>query len=244
MSTEPTAKAEAAAPGPSVVPAPAARKATLPETTEGMPWPSSHEIKRESNPFTERDWRMLAYAWSGLAVRFAVIFAGAFSVYQFLATTEEKRVERTFQLLETWEKPEYQEAQLAVRERIADLLKRYPSQFGANPSQTELAVYMDRIGLAAMREDGGAMALPDFKKRFDSLVYFLNRVATCVQANQCSRQVTDDYFRDLSVTFWNYFSKYVRQVRASGSSTFAVPVEEYVTGRRPDVSTSLGSSRS
>jgi len=186
---------------------------------------------------------MLLYAWAGLAVRVAVIFAGAFSVYQFLATTEEKRVERTFQLLELWERPEYQEAQLAVRQRIADLLERYPNQFGDDPSPTELAVYMDRIGLAAMREDGGTMPLPEFRRHFDALVYFLNRVATCVQANQCSRQVTDDYFRDLSVTFWNYFSKYARQVRAAGSTTFSVPIEEYVTGRRPDVSTSLAGSK-
>jgi hypothetical protein len=226
-------------PAPSSVAGAPAKKPTLPETTEGMPWHSSHEIKKESNPFTDRDWRMLVYAWAGLAVRVAVIFAGAFSVYQFLATTEEKRVERTFQLLELWEKPEYQEAQLAVRQRIADLLERYPSQFGDDPSPVELAVYMDRIGLAAMREDGGTMPLAEFRRHFDSLVSFLNRVATCVQANQCSRQVTDDYFRDLSVTFWNYFSKYARQVRAAGSPTFSVPIEEYVTGRRPAVSNSL-----
>jgi hypothetical protein len=208
-------------PAPSSVAGAPAKKPTLPETTEGMPWHSSHEIKKESNPFTDRDWRMLVYAWAGLAVRVAVIFAGAFSVYQFLATTED------------------QEAQLAVRQRIADLLERYPSQFGDDPSPVELAVYMDRIGLAAMREDGGTMPLAEFRRHFDSLVSFLNRVATCVQANQCSRQVTDDYFRDLSVTFWNYFSKYARQVRAAGSPTFSVPIEEYVTGRRPAVSNSL-----
>lgn len=237
---------EASPPAPNATPAasaPATKKVVLPETTEAMPWHSNHEVKKESNPFTDRDWRMFIYAWSGMLVRIAVIFAGLFSVYQYLQTTEEKRVERTFQLLEMWEKPEYQQAQLAVRQRIADLLKRYPSQFGASPSQTELAVYMDRIGLAAMREDGGTMPLPEFKKHFDSLVWFLTRVATCVQANQCSRKVTDDYFRDLSVTFWNYFSKYVRQVRAAGSTTFSVPIEEYVTGKRTDVSNSLASSR-
>ena len=50
------------------VPASNKKPETLPETTEGFPWPSSHEIKKESNPFTDRDWRMLIYAWSGLLV--------------------------------------------------------------------------------------------------------------------------------------------------------------------------------
>ena len=49
-----TKQARAAAPAK----APEAKQ-TLPETTEGFPWPSSHEIKKESNPFTDRDWRML-----------------------------------------------------------------------------------------------------------------------------------------------------------------------------------------
>jgi hypothetical protein len=70
------------------VPASNKKPETLPETTEGFPWPSSHEIKKESNPFTDRDWRMLAYAWSGLAVRLAIIFTLAFS-----AGTEARRTD-------------------------------------------------------------------------------------------------------------------------------------------------------
>ena len=89
-------------PGGTTKQAPAAKQ-TLPETTEGFPWPSSHEIKKESNPFTDRDWRMLVYAWSGMAVRFAIIFTLMFSVYQFLANQEQKRVEQTMSLVELWE---------------------------------------------------------------------------------------------------------------------------------------------
>jgi hypothetical protein len=97
--------------------------------------------------------------------------------------------------------------------------------------------------MEAMSADGGSMPLPEFKKHFDALAFFLTRVATCVQANQCSRQVTDDYFRDISVSFWNYFNRYVRQVRASGSTTFGVPIEEYVTGRRPAVSDPISATQ-
>lgn len=217
------------------VPAAPAKKAVLPETTDAMPWPSTQEIKKESNPFTDRDWRMFVYAWAGMVVRAIVIFGGVFAVYQYIETSEEKRITKTFELLEIWERPENQEANLAVRQRISDLNARYASLLGKDPSPTELAVYMERVGMEAMSADGGSMPLPEFKKHFDALTFFLTRVATCVQANQCSRQVTDDYFRDISVSFWNYFGRYISQVRAAGSSTFAVPIEEYVTGRRPEV---------
>jgi len=232
---------------PAVVPAPVAAapaaKAALPETTDAMPWPSTQEVKKESNPFTDRDWRMFVYAWAGMIVRVVVIFGALFTVYQYLETSEEKRINKTFELLEIWERPENQEANLAVRQRIGDLNARYASLLGKEPSPTELAVYMERVGVEAMSADGGSMPIADFKKQFDTLAFFLTRVATCVQANQCSRQVTDDYFRDLSVSFWNYFGRYVRQVRAAGSTTFAVPIEEYVTGRRPTVSDPIAANR-
>lgn len=228
-------------------PAPAAgktgKKVTLPETTEALPWTSNHEIKKESNPFTDRDWRMLVYAWSGMVVRLIIIFGGLFSVYQYLANAEEKRINGTFALLEVWERPEYQQAQLAVRKRIADLNTKYAGLLGPNPSQGDLKIYMDRIGLEAMSADGGTLPYDQFKTEFDRLVYVLNRVATCVQAGQCSQKVTDDYFRDLSVSFWNYFAKYVRNVRISGSTTFAAPIEQYVTGKQPDLTSVFATSK-
>lgn len=90
---------------------PAARRIEqLPETTEGFPEVSSHEIKPESNPFTSRDLRMLAYAWAGMAVRVLIVLGGLFSAYQYMEAKEEKRVERTLQLVELWERTEYQQA--------------------------------------------------------------------------------------------------------------------------------------
>ncbi|RUX47734.1 hypothetical protein EOA33_17590, partial [Mesorhizobium sp. M4A.F.Ca.ET.050.02.1.1] len=119
-------------PGGKVTPAtastepPAIRKAeALPETTEGFPWPSSHEIKKESNPFTDRDWRMLAYAWSGLLVRLVIIFTLLFSVFQFLANQEQKRVEQTMSLVELWESKDLQQAQRALKERLTGLNAKY-----------------------------------------------------------------------------------------------------------------------
>jgi hypothetical protein len=42
--------------------------------------PSPQEIKKESNPFTEADWRMWTYAWSGFLLRLMLVFGASFSV--------------------------------------------------------------------------------------------------------------------------------------------------------------------
>jgi len=240
--TTPDASESTAAASDAPKPAPV-KKATLPETTEGLPWQSNHEIKKESNPFTDRDWRMWIYAWSGLIVRLAIIFGGIFSVYQYLELSEEKRMTRTFELLAEWEEPEYQNAQIALRQRLADLNAKYASLMPENASPTERQVFLDRIGLEAMSADGGTLAWPQFKEHFDRIVAFLNRMATCVQGNQCSKDVTDDYFRDFATSFWTYFGKYSRQMRQSGSTTFSVPLEEFVTGKRPELSGGLASTK-
>lgn len=212
--------------------APAA-KAALPETTEGFPWPSSHEIKKESNPFTDRDWRMLVYAWSGMAVRFAIIFTLMFSIYQFLANQEQKRVEQTMSLVELWETKDYQQAQRALKDRLAALNAKYDNLLSANPSPTEEQVFRQRIGIEAMTASGGDMPLADFSDNFDRIVYFLNRLSFCVDGNLCSRKVSDAYFRDYAVSFWSYFAGYVDKQRKAGSPAFALPIETYVRNGSP-----------
>jgi hypothetical protein len=216
--------------------APAAKQ-TLPETTEGFPWPSSHEIKKESNPFTDRDWRMLVYAWSGMLVRFAIIFTLMFSVYQFLANQEQKRVEQTMSLVELWETKDYQQAQRALKDRLAALNAKYDNLLGANPSPTEEQVFRQRIGIEAMTASGGDMPLADFSENFDRVVYFLNRLSFCVDGDLCSRKVTDAYFRDYAVSFWSYFAGYVDKQRKAGSPTFATAIEAYVRNGAPTVET-------
>ncbi|AZO45398.1 hypothetical protein EJ076_32005 [Mesorhizobium sp. M7D.F.Ca.US.005.01.1.1] len=210
-----------------------AGKPALPETTEGFPWPSSHEIKKESNPFTDRDWRMLIYAWSGLAVRLAIIFTLMFSIYQFLANQEQKRVEQTMSLVELWENKDYQQAQRALKDRLTALNAKYDNLLSANPSPTEEQVFRQRIGIEAMTASGGDMPLADFSENFDRIVYFLNRLSFCVDGDLCSRKVTDAYFRDYAVSFWSYFAGYIDKQRKAGSPTFASAIEVYVRNGPP-----------
>lgn len=209
---------------------PAKKKTQLPETTEGLPWPSNHEIKKESNPFTERDWRMWLYAWSGLLVRFTIVLGAVFTVYQFLAAREQGRVQRSLELVELWEKTEYQNAQSAVKQRLSALNEKYASLLGANPSDKELAVYYDRIGIEAMTASGGTMPLAEFNDQFDRVVYFLNRVSFCVEGAICSQRIADAYFREYAESFWQYFSGYITKQRKAGANSYARPIEEYVKG--------------
>ena len=200
----------------------------LPETEDALPWHGDDEVQRENNPFSERDWRMVGYAWTGFILRIVLILGALFSVFQFLAAREEKRVERTLQLVELWEREDYQAAQQALRERLAGLNEKYASLLGKSPTQSEMSVYSEKVGLEAMSPDGGTMPLPEFRKHFDRIVYFLNRLSFCVEGNLCSSDVADAYFRDYAVSFWTYFAGYVADQRKAGLTTYALPVERYV----------------
>lgn len=207
----------------------------LPETLDARPEVSAQEIKPEANPFTSADWRMLAYAWMGLVVRAFLIAGGIFTVVQFLDAKEEKRVERTLQLIELWEREEYQQAQRALSERLDALNARHAGLLGSSPSAAERAVYLDQVGMEAMTPDGGALPLPEFRAAFDRILYFLNRMAFCVEGNLCSRSMVDEYFGDFASSFWGYFGGFIEQQRREGSSRLAEPLETYLGGLSGDV---------
>lgn len=202
--------------------------AKLPETGEGMPWVSTQEVKKESNPFTERDWRMFTYAWTGYALRVVLVLGALFSVYQFLVAREEKKVERTLALAELLEKEEYQKAQRALRARLEALNTRFQGDLGGDATAGERAFYQERLGMIAMTAEGGDMPLPQFREEFDRVVYLLNRVASCVETDLCSRTVADAYFRDYAESFWAYFSGFIAEERKTRSPTLAAPIEAYV----------------
>jgi len=213
------------APSSSAMLAAAKTKVSIEPFTE----PSPQEIKKESNPFTEADWRMWTYAWSGFLLRLMLVFGASFSVYQYLAQREEKRVERTFALIELWERPEYQDAQKALRERLGQVHDRLKSQLSATPTQAQLDFYYRKVGSEAMTAADSTVPLADIQANFDRVLYFLNRVSSCTTTNLCSKQVTDEYFRDYAHTFWGYFSGYIRSQRRAGSATLAESLEKYLT---------------
>ena len=204
----------------------------LEETVAAFPDRSAQEIKKESNPFTDRDWRMLGYAWSGFLLRLLLIAGGLFTVVQYFQAREESRIERSLQLVELWEQPDYQDAQKALKARLAGLTEQYSGLLGANPSAEERRIYAERIGIAALSEAGGTMPLAEFRDHFDRIVYFLNRVAFCVEGKLCQREVADAYFHDFGQSFWTYFEGYARQERRRGSPNYAVTIENWLTRER------------
>lgn len=208
------------------------RTLKIPDTTSGMPETVNEDPKPESNPFTTSDWRMLSYAWLGLSLRVLLFVGALFSGYQYLENKEADRVERTLQLVELWEKQEYQDAQRAVSERLDALNAKYASLLGASPTPSERQVYMERIGSEAMTETGGTQPLADFRAAFDRTLYFLNRMSFCVEGGLCSRSVVDEYFGDFALSFWTYFRGHILAERKTGSATFGAPLEKYIAGLR------------
>jgi hypothetical protein len=183
------------------------------------------------NLFSEGDWRVSANAWAGFGLRVLLICGTLFTVFQYMAQRQETRVERALQLVEIWERSEYQEAQKALKDRLAALIKDNPNTFGNAPK--ELALYYEKIGLAAMTAAGGDMALPLFQEHFDKMLYFLNRVAFCVDRNICDQDIADSYFADFAADFWRYFHGYVEKQRKEGSANYAEAVEKYVAETAP-----------
>ncbi len=191
-----------------------------------MPLPGSSEWTE--NLFKEGDWRVTANAWAGFGLRVLLIGGTLFSVYQYMAARQELRVERTLQLVELWERPEYQDAQKAVKTRLADLNQQYANLLGKNPTKTEFDVYYAKIGLAALSSDGGKLPLPEFQDQFDRVVYFLNRVSFCVDGKICDRELADAYFQDYAASVWRDLHGYVEKQRKGGSTTYAMAIEKYV----------------
>jgi hypothetical protein len=200
-----------------------------PELSEPLPvpMPSDDDPGKESNPFTDRDPRMLAYAWVGFVLRVMLMVGAIFSVIQYLQAREEKRVERTLELVDMWDRPEFQEAQRALRTRLIALNQANQALLGSNPSENDRKIYFSSIGKQLMTEEGGTMPLAEFEPHFDRVVYFLNRVGSCVKGNLCDREVADEYFLDYARSFWSYFSDYAVDQRRM-SPNFAKAIEHYV----------------
>lgn len=204
----------------------------LPEEVTALPERSSADLTLDQNPFNDPDWRMTAYAWSGFMLRVLLIAGGIFTVIQYIQTRDETRIERSLELVELWEQPEYQLAQKALKTRLLDLNAQYSGLLDDNASAAEKSVYDERIGLAALTAEGGEMPVGEFRDHFDRIVYFLNRVAFCVQENLCKPSVADAYFHDFAASFWAYFAGHVREERQGGSPNYAVTIESYIQRER------------
>ncbi len=214
--------AETLAPPAPPATAPAGKPKKLPETTEGLPWASNHEIKKEPNAFTDHDWYNRTYAWAGMLVRFVIIFGALFSVVQYVSVRTEKKVERTLQLVDLWETPEYGTAQTAINAKLAELNASNSAFYPKDGTDAEKAAYFSRIGKQAGQDAA-------VEEHVNKVIYFLNRLAFCVEGSLCSDDIAEAYFRDYTISFWQYFAGYVGDRRQT-SPNFARPLEDYVRG--------------
>ncbi len=214
MKPGPTGPRQPPRPAPPALPSPPAKKKTqLPETTEGLPWPSNHEIKKESNPFTDRDWRMWLYAWSGLLVRFTIVLGAVFTIYQFLAAREQTRVQRSLELVELWEKPEYQECAEGA-EAAAVRAEREICRACSAPIRRRNGTRGLHGSHRPRGDDREAAARCRCRSSRSSSTGSSTSSTGCRSASRediCSREVADAYFRDYAASFWQYFAGYIAQ---------------------------------
>ena len=76
------------------------------------------------------------------------------------------------------------------------------------------------------------MPLDEFRDRFDRIVYFLSRLASCVNTKLCDRAVADEFFLDYARSFWRFFSTYIERERKAGTANLAVGIETYLKAPR------------
>ena len=208
------------------------KPAKLPDTGTGIPTPNTQEPKDEPNPFAAKDWRLFLFAWSGFTLRVLLCVGAVFSAAQFLQARQEKRIERTLDLVTLWESEEFQQAQNAVKRRLGDLNRQSESLITPQTTQDQLDIIMSSIGNQAMTDEGGTMPLADFQERFDRVVYFLSRVASCVEGNLCDRAVADEFFLDYARSFWRFFSDWIIKERERRSPNLAITMENYLKAPR------------
>ena len=197
---------------------------------EPFPVPSPQDVKKEANPFTDKDWRMWLYAWSGFALRLMLVFGAAFSVYQYSVSRQEKRIERTMELVALWEQADYQDAQKALNERLVALGQKYAPLITPKMTDQQKAVIFRKIGNEVLTEAAGPVA--DFEPKFEKVVYFLNRVGACVLSGLCERSIANDYFTDYATSFWSYFADYISRQRTAGSANYAQPLESFLNAEK------------
>jgi len=198
------------------------------DTGLGLPLPEPEDPTEEDNPFKARDWRLFLFAWSGFLLRVLLCIGAVFSAVQFLQARDEKRIERTLDLVSLSEQTEFQAAQTAVKRRLANLNRQSAELITPQTSQDEIAIIMSSIGNQAMTEQGGTMPLDDFQEQFDRVIYFLSRIASCVEGNLCDRDVADEFFLDYARSFWSYFSDWIEKERKRGSPNMAIGIENYL----------------
>ncbi len=202
------------------------------DTGSGLPLPSTQDPKEEPNPFIASDWRLFVFAWSGFALRILLCIGAIFSAMQFMQSRHEKRVERSLDLVSLWESDNIQNANSAVKRRLGELNLQSASMITPQTTPEQLDIIMGSIGNKAMTPEGGDMPLVEFQDHFDRVVYFLSRVASCVEGNLCDREVADEFFLDYARSFWRYFSGWIEKQRRQGSPNLAVGVENYLKAER------------
>lgn len=193
-----------------------------------LPLPSMQDTKDEPNPFTASDWRLFLFAWSGFTLRILLCVGAIFSAMQFLQSRHEKRVERSLDLVTLWESDSFQKAQSAVKRRLGDLNRQSAGLITPQTTPEQLAIIMSSIGNQAMTAEGGEIPLGEFREHFDRVVYFLSRVASCVEGNLCDQSVADEFFLDYARSFWSFFSDWIEKARRQGAPNLAIGIENYL----------------
>ncbi|AJY46830.1 DUF4760 domain-containing protein [Martelella endophytica] len=145
----------------------------------------------------ENNERLLGIAhwrWSLLSNVITVLGALSvvFAVYQYSATIEANRAEKTLEMIVEWRDAGYRADFLSLRQSLMTTIE----EMSADGRSAERR--RDDIVSRSLARDGVDSA-------FDNVIYYFNLLGLCVEANLCSDETARVFFDDTLENFLQFF---------------------------------------
>lgn len=133
---------------------------------------------------------------------FCTVSSFVFGVVQYTQALEEKRAERTLELVKEWRGDGYRDSFNLLAETTA-------AQMTANITEAEIA-FLDgndeaREKVAAKLANLVLAEEPDASDALDEVVYFFNLLGLCVEANMCSEATAAGFFDNTLIDFHSIY---------------------------------------
>ena len=136
------------------------------------------------------------WQWDGVAGLAALVgvitlcIAGGFTIYELKVHAAASRAKETLHLVEVWETGGFRKSYQSLQGRVALELSKLPEGVKREVSERprkDSAVYRE-ISNSILSSEGG-------RAEFEDLFYFFQRVDVCAQANLCSKEANEIFFR-------------------------------------------------
>ncbi|MGO7323279.1 hypothetical protein ACCS95_31985 [Rhizobium ruizarguesonis] len=156
-------------------------------------------------------------------VRASVVAGVVFTGFQYVASVGREKTQRSFELVDLWESDRIQEADEKLSGRLQQLQDEASALLGQGQNDPG---FVQKFVAERLLEE--AMSDKELANSYNSIVYFLNRVSNCTTSQLCNPDVLNDFFKDYTRQFWDYFSENLKK----DAVRKVHPIEKYLNARK------------